>query len=71
MDALQGEALSTVDVAVRKRAYSQIEQLLVDDVPSIFLFYRKMLYGLSPQLQNLSPNGVSEGWNAADWSFHS
>jgi peptide/nickel transport system substrate-binding protein len=71
MDALQHEALGTVDIAARKRAYAQIQRLLVDDVPSIFLFYRKLLYAYSPDLDNFSPNGVTEAWNAADWSFHS
>ena len=70
MDALEHAALTTINIAARKRAYAAIQQLLVDDVPSIFLFYRKLLYGLSPQLHNFTPNGVSEAWNAAEWSFH-
>ncbi len=71
MDALQRTALSTFDVAARKRAYARIEQLLIDDAPQLFLFYRKMLYAYAPQLRNFTPNGVGEAWNAQAWTFSS
>lgn len=71
MDALQHEALSTFDVAARKRAYARIEQLIVDDVPQLILFYRNELYGHAPQLRNFTPNGVGEAWNAQTWTFSS
>jgi peptide/nickel transport system substrate-binding protein len=69
MDAAQRLALSTFDLAVRKRAYAQIQRLLVDDVPAIFLFYPKDRYAFVKPLQNFSPNGIGEAWNAADWTF--
>jgi len=71
MDALQHEALSTFNVAARKRAYAQIQQLIVDDVPQMMLFYRLMLYAHAPQLSNFTPNGVGEAWNAQAWTFTS
>ncbi len=71
MDELQREALSTFDVAVRKRAYSQIQQLVVDDVPQLILFYRDTLYAHAPALQNFAPNGIGEAWNAHQWTFTS
>ncbi|HUN28864.1 MAG TPA: ABC transporter substrate-binding protein [Alphaproteobacteria bacterium] len=69
MDAAQHLALSTFDLAVRKRAYAQIQRLLVDDVPAIFLFYPPQRYAFAPELRNYSPNGIGEAWNAADWTF--
>lgn len=69
MDAAQALALSTYDRATRKRAYAKIQQLLVDDVPAIFLFYPKQRYAFAPTLQNFHPNGISEGWNANTWTF--
>lgn len=71
MDAAQHLALSTFDRAVRKRAYAQTQKLLVDDVPAIFLFYPGLLYAHATQLQNFTPNGVGEAWNAAEWTFSS
>jgi peptide/nickel transport system substrate-binding protein len=69
MDALQHQALSTFDITTRKKAYAQIQKLLVDDVPAIFIFYPPQRYGMSPALQNYTPNGIGEAWNAADWTF--
>jgi len=69
MDAAQHVALSTFDLSVRKRAYAQIQRLLVDDVPAIFLFYPRQHYAFSPELKNYDPNGIGEAWNAADWTF--
>ena len=69
MDAAQHLALSTFDLGVRKRAYAQIQRLLVDDVPAIFLFYPPQRYAFVPELHNYSPNGIGEAWNAATWTF--
>jgi ABC-type transport system substrate-binding protein len=71
MDAAQHLALSTFDQSIRKRAYAQVQRLLVDDVPAIFLFYPPQRYGFTPELRNFTPNGVGEAWNAADWTFTS
>lgn len=69
MDAAQHLALSTFDRAARKRAYAQIESLLLRDAPAAFLYDPPMLYVHVPQLQNFTPNGISEGWNAQQWSI--
>jgi peptide/nickel transport system substrate-binding protein len=69
MDAAQHLALSTFDQSVRKRAYAQTQKLLIDDVPAIFLFYPGLRYAYAKQLQNFTPNGVGEAWNAAEWTF--
>jgi len=68
MDAAQMQALSTFDRSVRKRAYSTIERLLVRDVPEAFLYYRPLAYAYVPSLSAFAPNGISEGWNAQEWS---
>lgn len=69
MDAAQRLALSTFDRSVRKRAYAQIESLLLQDAPAAFLFDAPMRYIYNPQLKNFSPNGISEGWNAQEWQW--
>jgi peptide/nickel transport system substrate-binding protein len=68
MDALQKQALSTFDRTVRKAAYAKIERLLLADAPGAFLYYQGQRYARIPELQNFTPNGISEGWNAQEWS---
>jgi len=69
MDAAQAVALSTFDRARRKRAYSRIESLLVRDAPAAFVYYQRLRYAHVAGLQNFEPNGISEAWNAQEWSL--
>jgi peptide/nickel transport system substrate-binding protein len=68
MDAAQQLALSTFDRNVRKKAYARIEALLLRDAPAAFLYYQATRYARIPALQNFTPNGISEGWNAQEWN---
>ena len=67
MDAAERLALSTFDRSVRKRAYAQIQSLLLRDAPAAFIYYQALRYAHTAQLQNFMPNGISEGWNAQEW----
>lgn len=67
MDAAQRLALSTFDRSIRKRAYAQIESLLLRDAPAAFIYYQSLRYAHTAELQNFLPNGISEGWNAQEW----
>jgi peptide/nickel transport system substrate-binding protein len=69
MDAAQRLALSTPDRGARKRAYADIESLLLRDAPAVFFFYPNLHYAYSPSLRGFTPNGIDEGWNAYQWSI--
>lgn len=69
MEAAQALALSTFDRSVRKKAYAKIEALLLRDSVAGFTYYRNLPYAHAPSLQNFTPNGTSEGWNAQEWSL--
>ena len=69
VDALEKDALAHFDRARRKADYVQIQKHLASDVPAIFQYYQRRRYALSTDLQNFTPNGVSEGWNAATWTL--
>jgi peptide/nickel transport system substrate-binding protein len=68
MEAAQRQALSTFDQSARTKAYHAVESLLVSDAPASFLYYRSFVYARVPELQNFTPNGTSEGWNAQEWN---
>jgi peptide/nickel transport system substrate-binding protein len=51
LDPLIDQARSTVDQAVRKRTYTQIQRLLKEEAPSIFLFHQFDTLGISRQVQ--------------------
>ncbi len=68
MDALQRDALSTFDRARRKAAYRKIQALLLHDAPGVFIYDQRQRYVRAPDLQNFTPNGITEGWNAYQWN---
>jgi peptide/nickel transport system substrate-binding protein len=67
MEAAQRLALSTFDRSVRRRAYAQIQSLLLRDAPAAFMYYTSLRYAYASDLQNFVPNGIDEGWNAQEW----
>jgi peptide/nickel transport system substrate-binding protein len=68
-DAAEKSALTNFDRTVRKAAYAKTQQMLAQTVPAVFLFYPKRRYAASVDVKNFKPNGVSEGWNAWQWSI--
>jgi peptide/nickel transport system substrate-binding protein len=69
MDAAEHVAMTNVDRASRKAAYARTQLLLAQNEPADFLYYYRRLYVINPRLKNFDPNGVSEGWNAYEWSL--
>jgi peptide/nickel transport system substrate-binding protein len=68
-DRAERMALSHFDRAIRTRAYAQTQSLLLKDAPAAFEYYPRARYAMNPNLENFSPNGISEGWNANQWSL--
>jgi peptide/nickel transport system substrate-binding protein len=69
LDRAERAALATFDRAARKKSYAFTQALLAREVPVVFLFYPRLRYAMNPALQNFTPNGPSEGWNAQDWTL--
>ena len=69
VDARERDALAHFDRARRKRDYQEIQKELAADVPAQFEYYQRRRYALSTSLVNFKPNGISEGWNAYEWSL--
>lgn len=69
MEAAQKLALDNYDQATRKKAYSQIQQLLHRDVPEIFTYYQRQMHPISANFKGFAPNPVTESWNAWQWSI--
>jgi len=68
MDTAQSKALSTFDRPARKAAYRTIQELLLSEVPAVFIYDQQLRYAYITGLKNFTPNGISEGWNAYEWN---
>jgi len=69
MNAVQEAALTHFDLPARKAAYRRSQELLARDVPAVFVYWPTERDAVNPDLKNYTPNGISEGWNAYQWSI--
>jgi peptide/nickel transport system substrate-binding protein len=69
LDAAEQDALTHFDRARRKKDYSVTQSLLASDAPAAFEYYQRQRFAASASLKNFSPNGITPGWNAYEWSF--
>jgi len=68
-DAAEQDALANFDRVKRKKDYAVTQSLLARDVPAVFQYYQRRRYAFNSNLHGFTPNGISEGWNAFDWSL--
>jgi peptide/nickel transport system substrate-binding protein len=61
------EAGATYDTAVRKQKYGEIQKIISDDSPYVFLFYEKAWTGLNNRVKGIIPSALGIGWNSDDW----
>jgi peptide/nickel transport system substrate-binding protein len=69
LDAAERLALSTFDRATRERAYDAVQSDLEQDAPAAFIVDIPQRNVRVRGLENFTPNGISEGWNAEDWQL--
>jgi peptide/nickel transport system substrate-binding protein len=61
------EAGATYDTELRKEKYSQIQQIISEQAPYIFLFYQKAWSGQNNRIQGIEPTALGIGYNMEDW----
>ena len=69
VDLLLERGLETLDREERIRIYRQAEQLIVDDAPVVWLYYREAVHAATNRLINFNPHPVSLFYNIHEWSL--
>ena len=67
MEALFDEAGATYDTDVRREKYGEIQRMIAEDSPYVFLYYSKAISGQNLRIQGIEPSPLGIGWNAEDW----
>jgi peptide/nickel transport system substrate-binding protein len=69
LSALLDEAGTEYDTARREELYRRAQDILVDEVPVIPLFWYTAIDPVTDRLQNFRPNATqsADTWNAAQW----
>jgi len=55
------------DVDYRKAKFGEIQKIIADESPYVFLFYRKSWQGLNKRIAGIEPTPVGIGYNSLDW----
>lgn len=71
MDQLLDAGLKEVDMAERKRIYMEVQEILSEDVPSIFVYFSNFIAAVPSSLQNFKPNPTQANntWNMYEWEI--
>ncbi|GIK40200.1 MAG: hypothetical protein BroJett011_40330 [Chloroflexota bacterium] len=62
-----GGGAGTCDLDFRKQKYQEIQKIIAEDSPYIFLYYRKAWSGENNRIKGIDPKPVGIGWNSEDW----
>jgi peptide/nickel transport system substrate-binding protein len=65
--ALFEEAGGTYDTEFRKEKYAEIQRIIADEAPYVFLFYNKSWSGQNNRIKGIDPKPLGIGWNSEDW----
>jgi peptide/nickel transport system substrate-binding protein len=70
VDAQEAIALTTYDQAARKKAYGRVQQILVDQVPFITMWFARRFDVVSDDLKGYKPaHAVTTFWNTWEYSI--
>jgi peptide/nickel transport system substrate-binding protein len=70
VEKLFGEAgggAGTCDLDFRKQKYQEIQKIIAEDSPYIFLYYRKSWSGQNNRIMGIEPTLLGISWNQEDW----
>jgi peptide/nickel transport system substrate-binding protein len=67
LEALFEEAGKTYDTEFRKEKYQEIQAILAEDLPYVFLYYQKTWSGQNKRIMGIEPKALGIGWNSEDW----
>jgi peptide/nickel transport system substrate-binding protein len=56
VDAILNDARLTTDVAARKALYEKFDAIALDELPIIYLYFDKWIWGMPAKLQGFVPN---------------
>ena len=67
VEAIYEEAGKTYDTEFRKERYQEVQKIIAEESPYVFLYYRKSWSGQNNHIQGIEPTTLGIGWNQEDW----
>lgn len=67
VDKLLQQGLATTDHAKRKQIYTEMDNILMEDLPQMLPFFTKAVTAVNKRAHNVFPNAVSSLFNLEQW----
>jgi peptide/nickel transport system substrate-binding protein len=67
VDDLLEQGIRETAIPTRKQIYAQMQNIIVDDLPSAIIDFPKSIAAYNKRVHNLFPNAVDDRWNAHLW----
>jgi peptide/nickel transport system substrate-binding protein len=67
VDDLLEQGIRETAIPTRKQIYTQMQNIIVDDLPSAIIDFPKSIAAYNKRVHNLFPNAVDDRWNAHLW----
>ena len=67
VEALFKRGVREFDPEARKKTYGEIQRILTDDQPYIYLYQTKSFEAISNRIGGLKPSPLGLGWNLEEW----
>lgn len=67
VEQLFQEGGATYDTEERIEKYQEVQRIISEEVPYVFLYYSKSWAGLNNRVQGIEPKPLGIGWNSEDW----
>lgn len=67
VEQLFTEGGATYDTEIRKAKYQEVQKIIADEAPYVFLYYSKSWSGQNNRIKGIEPTALGIGWNSEDW----
>ncbi|MDP9372463.1 MAG: ABC transporter substrate-binding protein [Chloroflexota bacterium] len=67
VDQLLTQALSELDRERRRQLYIEMQNIVMDELPSLIIDFPEALTAVNKRVHNLKPNAINTRWNAHTW----
>ena len=67
VDELMAQGVTELDQNKRKQLYIEAQNILMEDLPQVFLDYPQATVAVNKRVKNLIPNAINLRWNAHTW----
>lgn len=67
VEQLFTEGGATYDNDLRREKYGEVQRIIAEEAPYIFLYYQKTSSGQNKRVQGIDPRPLGIGWNSEDW----